>query len=339
MNNTVDNTAVLVENLKVHFPVHKGLLSRTVGYVKAVDDVSVAIERGDVFALVGESGCGKTTLAQTILGLTPVTSGSIKIALGNWKNSPTDWNSLAKREKRLLRRNIQMIFQDPLGSLDPRLTIRRILEEPLLIHKIPGRNQRINELLEKTGLSKSHLNRYPHEFSGGQQQRIGIARALATKPEMLIADEPVSSLDVSIRAQIINLLDDLRREYNQTLLIISHDLAVVRHMAQRMAVMYLGRIMETGTANQIYENPLHPYTRLLLDSVPVPGRGRAVRKALPSEEKNAPGLETGCMFYVRCKERRPECLENKPVLKDAGNGHMTSCFNAQKHMNTKAEQS
>jgi oligopeptide/dipeptide ABC transporter ATP-binding protein len=321
----MNNHAVTIENLKVHFPVHKGIFGKTAGHVKAVDGISLSIAHGEVFALVGESGCGKTTTAHAVLGLAPVTSGSIKMALGKWKDAPASWESLDNSDNRQMRRHIQMIFQDPLGSLDPRMSVRQILEEPLLIHKTGNRSTRIQELLDQTGLLKTYLNRYPHEFSGGQQQRIGIARALATKPEMLIADEPVSSLDVSIRAQIINLLDDLRREYNQTLLIISHDLAVVRHMAHRMAVMYLGRIMELGTQSQIYDNPLHPYTRLLLDSVPVPGKGRALRRALPTDEKSNSSSTDSCPFYPRCKERRPECLDNPCNLKDAGNGHLTAC--------------
>jgi len=319
------NPAVSVANLKVYFPVLKGIVGKVVGHVKAVDGVSFEVQRGEVFALVGESGCGKTTTAEAILGLTAATSGAITLALGPWKDTPVAWNSLDARDRKRLRRAIQIVFQDPLSSLDPRMSIRQILEEPLRIHHIDNRENRIRELLDNVGLSPSYLNRYPHEFSGGQQQRIGIARALATRPEMIIADEPVSSLDVSIRAQIINLLDELRRQYNQSLLFISHDLAVVRHMADRMAVMYLGKVMELGTNEQIYDSPLHPYTRLLLESVPVPGKGRIARRALPTEEKQAPGESAGCPFYPRCREREARCLE-AVELKDAGGGHLAACI-------------
>jgi oligopeptide/dipeptide ABC transporter ATP-binding protein len=317
--------AVSAADLKVHFPVYKGIAGKVVGYVKAVDGVSFDVAMGEVFALVGESGCGKTTTAEAILGLTPVTYGTVRLTLGQWKEKPVTWDELTTRERRVLRRSLQIVFQDPLSSLDPRMTVGQILEEPLRIHRINDRETRIAELLDQVGLSSTYLNRYPHEFSGGQQQRIGIARALATRPEMIIADEPVSSLDVSIRAQIINLLDDLRQRYNQSLLFISHDLSVVRHIAHRMAVMYLGKIMETGTNEQIYGNPLHPYTRLLLDCVPVPGKGRMVRRMLPTEEKLAPGTSAGCPFYPRCRERGARCIQGPVELIDTGNGHLSAC--------------
>jgi oligopeptide/dipeptide ABC transporter ATP-binding protein len=218
------------------------------------------------------------------------------------------------------------VFQDPASSLDPRMSVRQIIEEPLLLHGINNREARIMELLDQVGLSPSYLTRYPHEFSGGQQQRIGIARALATHPEMIIADEPVSSLDVSIQAQIINLLDDLRRQYNQSLLFISHDLAVVRHVAGRMAVMYLGKIMELGDNGHIYGHAQHPYTHTLLESVPVPGKGRSSRRTLPPEEMQPPGDFAGCPFYPRCRERLAQCLQAVPPLKDIGGGHLVACI-------------
>jgi oligopeptide/dipeptide ABC transporter ATP-binding protein len=235
------------------------------------------------------------------------------------------WNDLDTPGKRRLRRFVQIIFQDPLSSLDPRMTVGQIIEEPLRLHGIDNRETLVAELLDQTGLLHGYLSRYPHEFSGGQQQRIGIARALATRPEMIIADEPVSALDVSIRAQILNLLDDLRRRYSQSMLFISHDLAVVRHIAGSMAVMYLGKIMESGTNEQIYSHAAHPYTHLLLESVPVPGRGRSSRRNLPSEEKQAPGETQGCPFYPRCPKRAAECIAGPVELKDIGDGHLVAC--------------
>ena len=237
--NSANAAALSIQNLKVYFPIQKGIFGKTVGHVKAVDDISFDVARGEVFALVGESGCGKSTTAKAALGLVDITAGDIKLALGKWQQSPASLGELEAYERRQIRKHIQIVFQDPFSSLDPRMTVRQIIEEPLKLHRINNTVRRITELLDQVGLSSSYLNRYPHEFSGGQQQRIAIARSLATKPEMIIADEPVSALDVSIQAQIINLLDDLRQQYNLSMLFISHDLAVVRHIANRMAVMYL----------------------------------------------------------------------------------------------------
>ncbi|NLW32428.1 MAG: ABC transporter ATP-binding protein [Fibrobacter sp.] len=331
MNN--NETVVDVKNLKLYFPVYQGIFGNVVNHVKAVDDISFSIKRGEIFSLVGESGCGKTTVAHSILGLIHKTSGSIKLSVGKWKESSIEWENLSYSEKRELRKQIQVVFQDPYSSLNPRMSIQRILEEPFLIHKICSKQERIKriiKLLKDVGLSTEYLNRYPHEFSGGQRQRIGIARALATEPELIIADEPVSALDVSIQAQIINLLQDLRSSFNQTLLFISHDLAVVRHIADRLAVMYLGKIVESGTETQIFDSPSHPYTSLLLQSIPVPGKGRRNRNITISEDKNKIAAERGCSFFERCPLRTDNCLDRHPPLQDIGDGHLVSCYNVQK---------
>jgi oligopeptide transport system ATP-binding protein len=320
--------AVGLENLKVYFPVTQGILSRVAGWVKAVDDVSFIVNRGEVFALVGESGCGKTTIAHAILGLVKKTGGTIRIGVGPWKDAPKNWDELDKESIRSLRRSVQVIFQDPFSSLNPRMSVRAILEEPLIIHRLGNRLQRrerVAELLDNVGMSRDFLNRYPHEFSGGQRQRIGVARALACGPDLIIADEPVSALDVSIRAQIINLLQDLQEKFHQTLLFISHDLAVVRHMADRIAVMYSGRIMESGTDAQIFSDPRHPYTHMLLNSIPVAGKGRMRKQEPQADEKpGAPGGR-GCPFYPRCGNAKEDCLAGTIGLKDVGDGHFVAC--------------
>ncbi|MCU0609652.1 MAG: ATP-binding cassette domain-containing protein [Chitinispirillaceae bacterium] len=324
------HAALTVSNLKVHFPVHSGVFAKVTAAVKAVDGVSFSVERGEVFALVGESGCGKTTTAHAALGLTQPTAGKIELAIGPWKDAPVSWQTLDNKERRTLRRSIQVVFQDPYSSLNPRQTIRAILEEPFKIHGLldkKGRESRLMELLAQVGLSPEYLDRYPNEFSGGQRQRIGIARALATNPEFIVADEPVSALDVSIQAQVINLLCDLQKTYHLTILFISHDLAVVRHIADRVAVMYLGRIMEMGTQEQIFSSPQHPYTRLLLESVPVPGVGRG-RRDIPRKDDTAQArLEKGCLFAPRCHRATAECLAATPQVIDRGHGHLVACVN------------
>ncbi len=327
---TVENPIATIEDLKVYFPVRRGVFSKEVGQVKAVDGVSFQIKKGEIFALVGESGCGKTTTAQAILGLVEKTSGRITLAVGKHRNKPVQWNELSTDGRRDLRKLVQVVFQDPFSSLNPRMTVREILEEPLVIHRLYTKQNRtsfVREMISKVGLSAEYLNRYPHEFSGGQRQRIGIARALATSPELVIADEPVSALDVSIQAQIINLLQDLQRSYNQTLLFISHDLALVRHIADRLAVMYLGKIVESGTESQLFDSPMHPYTRLLLESVPLPGIGRATKGSFSRDEREIAPVEKGCSFYPRCPRKKQECTENNPPLVDRGERHLVSCFN------------
>jgi oligopeptide/dipeptide ABC transporter ATP-binding protein len=322
--------AIEVNALKIHYPIRRGIFSKTIGNVKAVDSISFSICKGDIFALVGESGCGKTTTAQAILGLIPITDGSIRLAFGNNEKEPVEWKQMSSLRKREMRKHIQVVFQDPYSSLNPRMMIRSILEEPLVIHKVcPPKefDSRIVELLRRVGLSEEYMTRYPHEFSGGQRQRIGIARALATNPECIIADEPVSALDVSIQAQIINLLQDLQQSYNQTQLFISHDLAVVRHVANKIAVMYLGRIVEMGTDEQVFTSPRHPYTSLLLESIPLPGKGREKKNASSANDNEVYSADKMCSFYQRCPQRKTECKESEPQLIDTGNGHWCACFN------------
>lgn len=326
---SVENPIVTIEDLKVYFPVRRGVFSKEVGQVKAVDGVSIQIKKGEIFALVGESGCGKTTTAHAVLGLVEKTSGRVTLAIGKHKDKPVQWNELSTYDRRDLRKLVQVVFQDPFSSLNPRMTVKEILEEPLNIHRLYAKQKRndfIREMISKVGLSAEYLNRYPHEFSGGQRQRIGIARALATSPELVIADEPVSALDVSIQAQIINLLQDLKNAYNQTLLFISHDLALVRHLADRLAVMYLGKIVESGTESQLFDSPMHPYTKLLLDSVPLPGIGRKTKGSFNRDEREITPVEKGCSFYPRCPRKKQECMENVPLLMDKGEEHLVSCF-------------
>lgn len=319
---------IAVDNLKVYFPVRKGIFGKTNGYVKAVDSISFTIDKGDVFAIVGESGCGKTTAAQAVLGLNHITYGQVRLHLSDFSDKPVEWVSLDRKSCRTIRKHIQIVFQDPYSSLNPRLTIGSILEEPLQIHNLYSKKDRKNivvNLMKQVGLSSEYLTRYPHEFSGGQRQRVGIARALATNPQCIVADEPVSALDVSIQAQIINLMQDLRVSHNLTQLFISHDLAVVRHLANKVAVMYLGKIVESGSDDQIFTNPKHPYTMLLLDSIPIPGKGR-LHKNNANEIELIPN-KTGCNFYPRCSKRCSACLDTTPELNNLGDRHFCACIN------------
>jgi len=334
-----------VRDLKIHFPARSGLAGKVSGWTKAVDGISFTVKKGEVFAIVGESGCGKTTAAQAIMGLLKPTSGSIEINIGDSSNdkNPKIWDNLNAAQRKDLRREMQIVFQDPYSSLNPRMTVKSILEEPLIIHKLGSQKERaarIDELLNQVGLSKSYLDRYPHEFSGGQRQRIGIARSLATSPKLIVADEPVSALDVSIQAQIINLLQDMQTTYSQTLLFISHDLAVVRHIANRIAVMYQGKIMEMGSDDQIFSSTLHPYTELLLKSVPTIKKSQNSERKLtdkkePSADKtsedksqNENNEHRGCSFYPRCPIRTEQCRSESPQLEDFGDGHLCACFKA-----------
>jgi oligopeptide/dipeptide ABC transporter ATP-binding protein len=321
---------ITVDTLKVHFPIRKGVFGKISGSVKAVDHVSLIVNQGDVFALVGESGCGKTTTAMAIAGLQTFTGGSVKLNLNTNDSTPLEWTNLSGRERQNLRKKIQIIFQDPYSSLNPRMTVESIIKEPLLIHDfVPVKERKAYciDLLKQVGLSEEYLTRFPHEFSGGQRQRIGIARALATNPQCVIADEPVSALDVSIQAQIINLLQELQQSHRQTQMFISHDLAVVRHIANKVAVMYLGKIVEMGTDDQVFTNPKHPYTTLLLESIPVPGKGRNNRGRLTTTDKEKSTSLKGCAFYPRCNRARSECLEISPELIDIGSRHLVSCYN------------
>ncbi len=313
-----------VRNLVKYFPITKGFIfQRQVGAVKAVDDVSFTIRRGETLGLVGESGCGKTTTGRVILRLMEPTSGE---AYFEGRNIFT----LAKEELRRMRRDMQIIFQDPYSSLNPRMTVGDIVGEPLEIHNLArGKDKvrRVQELLEVVGLSPYHANRYPHEFSGGQRQRIGIARALAVNPKLIICDEPVSALDVSIQAQVLNLLGELQKEFGLTYLFIAHDLSVVKHISDRIAVMYLGRIVEVATVDQLFENPQHPYTEALLSAVPIPDPAmRRERIILPGDVPSPVNPPKGCRFHTRCLYAQASCRVDDPSLVDYwGNGHSVAC--------------
>ena len=309
-----------VQNLKKHYPITRGLFGRTIGHVKAVDGVTFDVYSGETLGLVGESGCGKTTTGRAILRLTDVTAGEVR-----FKN--TDVLALDKKRIRELRRHIQIIFQDPYGSLNPRLTIGGILSEPLKIHGLTHqKNDRVANLLNTVGLSPDAARRYPHEFSGGQRQRIGIARALAVEPEFIVADEPVSALDVSIQAQIVNLLQDLQAQFGLTYLFIAHDLSVVRHISNRVAVMYLGRIVELADSHTLYENPQHPYTRALLSAVPVPDpRAKHLRTLLTGDVPSPTHVPSGCPFHPRCPEATAACASIEPELLEIAPGHRVAC--------------
>ncbi len=319
----MDTPLLEIENLKKHYPVRSGLWSKVRASVKAVDGVSLKIMEGETLGVVGESGCGKTTLGRLMLRLVEATEGRV-VYQGR------DVLSVGAREMRALRRSMQIIFQDPYSSLNPRMTVGGIIGEALKIHELvePDRvDARVAELMELVGLQPSYAKRYPHEFSGGQRQRIGIARALAVEPKFIVADEPVSALDVSIQAQIINLLQDLQRDLGLTYMFIAHDLSVVRHISDRVAVMYLGRIVELADRDELYANPSHPYTRALLSAVPVPVPGASSQRVvLQGDVPNPASVPSGCPFHPRCPEKRECCTETVPHLVDLGNGHQTACL-------------
>jgi oligopeptide transport system ATP-binding protein len=309
-------------NLKKHFPIKGGLLSKVVGYVYAVDGVSLFLNKGETLGLVGESGCGKSTTGRVILRLIDLTDGEVYFEGQNI-------SKLDKQAMRALRRDMQIIFQDPYASLNPRMTVGKIVGEPLRIHKVAKGSEiedRVAALLEKVGLHPEHLRRYPHEFSGGQRQRIGIARALALNPKMIVADEPVSALDVSIQAQVINLLEVLKQEFDLSYLFIAHDLSVVEYMSDRVAVMYLGKIVELASSDVLYRDPKHPYTQALLSAVPIPDpRNEKKRQILEGDVPSPINPPSGCHFHTRCIYRTDECSKFDPGFTDIGDEHYVAC--------------
>ena len=316
-----------VHELSKYFPIEKGLFKKVVGFVRAVDKISVSIKRGEVLGIVGESGSGKTTLGKCILKATEITNG--EILFRDDSENIHNISSLNKKDLRRLRKEINMIFQDPFSSLSPRMTVNQIISEPLFMHNYIKKDiqDRVKYLIQKVGLQISHLNRYPNSFSGGQRQRIGIARALATNPRLIVADEPVSALDVSIQAQILNLLQELKDELNLTYLFISHNLSVIEHISDRVAVMYVGRVVESGSTQQIYSNPQHPYTKALLSALPQPEPDSNFQpEILRGEVANPANPPSGCHFHPRCNRATEYCSKNKPELRDLGNNHYSACF-------------
>ncbi|AFQ44551.1 ABC transporter ATP-binding protein [Desulfosporosinus meridiei] len=321
--NKAAETLLKVENLKKYFPIKKGLIiQRHVGDVKAVDGVSFEIYPGETLGMVGESGCGKSTLGRTILRLLEPTKGKVIF-------DGQTLNELSREEMRKIRSQMQMIFQDPLASLNPRMRVRDIIGEPIVIHEVLSRverEKRVSKLLDVVGLNTHHGERYPYEFSGGQRQRIGIARALAVNPKLIICDEPVSALDVSIQAQVINLLEDLQAEFNLTYLLIAHDLAMVKHLSNRIAVMYLGKLVELTSSEELFLNPRHPYTIALLSVIPLPyphqKKGRIILKGDTPSPVNLP---SGCRFHTRCPNTQDICKVMDPELIDIGNKHFVAC--------------
>ena len=319
-----------VKALKKYFPIEKGLLRRTVGYVKAVDDVSFSIAKGEVLGLVGESGCGKTTLGRCILRAIDPTSG--EVILRTHADDAVDITQLDKKGLRALRQEMQLVFQDPFSSLSPRMTVLDIIGEPLWAQGARGKalETRVKELAALVGLNTGHLNRYPNAFSGGQRQRIGIARALATNPNLIVADEPVSALDVSIQAQILNLLQDLQEKLGLTYLFIAHDLSVVEHIADRVAVMYVGKIIELAETEALYMRPQHPYTEALLSAVPKPDpRSQQAQIILSGEVANPADPPSGCYFHPRCKYAQDRCQQESPALRELQPGRHVACHFAE----------
>ena len=328
----MSNEVVLsARDVRKYFPITQGIvLRRTVGQVKAVDGVTLELHRGETLGIVGESGCGKSTLSRVLMGLIPATSGSVKL-------DGEELVGMKPRRLREVRRNVQIIFQDPYSSLDPRMTVGKIVGEPFEVHPDAApkgeRRRLVQELLEVVGLNPEHINRYPHQFSGGQRQRIGIARALALRPKIIICDEPVSALDISVQAQVVNLLERLQDEFDLSYVFVAHDLSVVRHISDRVAVMYLGKVVEIGNEQEIYEQPTHPYTQALLSAVPVPDprlRGHRDQIMLHGDLPSPANPPSGCRFRTRCWKAQAICAELEPPLevRSAG-GHPSACHFAE----------
>jgi len=319
-----NETLLKVEDLKMHFPIYRGVLQRQAGAVHAVDGVSFEVKRGETLGLVGESGCGKSTTGRTILQLYKPTAGNVIF-------DGVDLVALKKEEMRKTRRKIQMIFQDPYASLNPRMTVADIVAEPMMVHNVgTGKEiqERVAHLLELVNLNPAFASRYPHEFSGGQRQRIGIARALALQPSFIVCDEPISALDVSIQAQVVNLLEDLQEQFNLTYLFIAHDLSMVRHISKRVAVMYLGVIMELADRDDLYHSPFHPYTQALLSAIPIPdpvADAKRRRVILEGDVPSPVNPPSGCRFRTRCPIAEKVCAESRPDFREVTPGHFVAC--------------
>jgi len=321
---TTDNALVQVKDLVKHFPIYQGIFRRQVGAVRAVDGISFDVRSGETLGLVGESGCGKTTAGRTLMQLYRPTSGQVTF-------DGTDLVGLKAEQLRRMRRKMQIIFQDPYASLNPRMSVGDIIGEPLVVHRVAsGKDvqQRVQQLLELVGLSPTFADRYPHEFSGGQRQRIGVARALALQPSFIVCDEPISALDVSIQAQVVNLLEELQQQFNLTYLFIAHDLSMVRHISDRVAVMYLGVIVELASRDEIYLSPLHPYTQALLSAVPIPdpfAEAQRKRVILQGDVPTPTNPPSGCRFRTRCPIAQAACAESRPEFRELKPGHFVAC--------------
>ncbi len=326
-----DEVLLEVRNLKKHFPIQRGVFRRTVGYVRAVDGVDFQLRQGETLGLVGESGCGKTTTGRVILRAIEATDGQVLFRRSD--GSVVDLGTLPKEEMIAVRREMQIIFQDPFSSLNPRMTVSEIVAEPLVIHRVASGaalKLKVQELLEAVGLKAQHMNRYPYAFSGGQRQRIGIARALALRPRLVVADEPVSALDVSIQAQVINLLEDLQEELGLTYLFIAHDLSVVEHISDRVAVMYLGKIVEMAEARSLFESPRHPYTEALLSAIPIADPDHRKERIVLSGDVPSPSAPPpGCKFHPRCRYAQPICSQEEPPLTPLPDGRAAACHFAE----------
>ncbi|MFO7634721.1 MAG: ATP-binding cassette domain-containing protein [Caldilinea sp.] len=328
--NANNDVLLEVDGLRKYFPIQKGFIRKTVGYIKAVDDVNLRVQRGEVLGVVGESGCGKTTLGRCLVRVYEPTGGHILLRTDDQELSVTD---LSGDQMRLFRRSVQMIFQDPYASLNPRMNVLETVGEPLTVNGIASGREledRVAKVIQQVGLRVEHLRRYPHSFSGGQRQRIGIARALVVGPKLIIADEPVSALDVSIQAQILNLLKDLQEQQNLTYIFVSHNMSVIRYISDRIAVMYAGKLVELGPKHELLARPKHPYTELLLAAVPrAVDRRRSHRIVTPGEPPDLAHLPSGCVFRSRCKYVHDRCAEEEPQLRELESGHFVSCHFAE----------